>query len=189
MRRKEFLIILLSASIFSVFNNVFAQSPSADLAIGKKYQGGIIAYILQPGDNNFNSKELHGIIAAPFDQSKNAQWGCYGIVKEGIYSTTLGSGNQNTIDITERCMEKGIAARICSELELNGYSDWFLPSKDELNKLFLSKELIGGFDYKLYYWSSSEYNGYNAWNQYFGNGKQYYNDEINPNCVRAIRYF
>ena len=67
----------------------------------------------------------------------------------------IGFGQQNTIAIVQNCSESNTAAKICSELSLNGYSDWFLPSLHELEMLFHYKDLIGGFADGNYY-SSSE---------------------------------
>jgi len=71
---------------------------------------------------------------------------------------------------------------------LNGYSDWFLPSKDELNQLYLQKNVVGGFANDDYY-SSSEYNASAAWFQYFGTGYQERDNKIDPDYVRAVRAF
>jgi hypothetical protein len=71
---------------------------------------------------------------------------------------------------------------------LNGYSDWFLPSKDELNQLYLQKNVVGGFA-NYFYWSSSEYNYYKAWGQDFSAGYQGYDGKGNPSNVRAVRAF
>ena len=74
-----------------------------------------------------------------------------------------GIGYQNTLDIVASCAEAGTAARICYDLILNGYSDWFLPSVDELHKLYLNRDAIGGFVFNDNYWSSTEYDNFNAW--------------------------
>ncbi|MHC1776312.1 MAG: DUF1566 domain-containing protein [Lentimicrobium sp.] len=169
------------------WTNMTGGAATAGQLIGLSYLGGIIAWVLAPGDPGYIAGEFHGLIAAPADQGLGA-WGCYGASITGADGTALGTGNQNTIDILAGCAEAGIAARICGELVLNGYSDWYLPSIDELNKLYLNRAAIGGFVITAY-WSSSETGPNNAWLLNFLNGAQISIEKYNGNYVRAVRAF
>ena len=88
------------------------------------------------------------------------------------------------------------AARLCDILAYTvnavTYDDWFLPSRYELNLMYvnLSKAGLGGFA-DIYYWSSSEGSSYsgNAWGQSFGSGSLYTSNRLYSNRVRAVRAF
>ena len=119
------------------------------------------------------------------------EWGCSRTPMAGADGTDIGTGEQNTTDIVTGCPTIGIAARRAKNLVLGGKSDWFLPSKDELNQMYLRRTAIGGFstDDGFYYWSSSE-NSYFAWTQGFDLGIQYNNfGKPNPDSVRPVRAF
>jgi hypothetical protein len=132
--------------------------PAQGIGIGDFYQGGIIVYMLKPGDPGYSSSVPHGLIAPPTDQGA-AIWGCDGVDVVGADQSVIGSGLQNTLDILAGCSQTNIAARICDNLVFNGYSDWHLPSSGELTKIFTTDN-IGNFANTYYsnsyYWSSTE---------------------------------
>ena len=155
------------------------QGAVTTFSIGQSYGGGIIFYIDGTGQ--------HGLISATSNQSTGAEWGCY-LTTIGCYYTAIGKGQENTTAIVNGCSTIGIAARICNDLVLNGYNDWFLPSKDELNQMYTQKTIIGGFT-SNYYLSSSEWSATAAWAQSFGNGNQNDFYKNSPAAVRAVRAF
>ncbi len=76
----------------------------------------------------------------------------------------------------------------CDRLEENGFNDWHLPDKDELNRICLSKALIGGFSDDRY-WSSTEYDQKSAFSQQFLNGLQEVVPKTERLSVRPVRTF
>jgi len=159
-----------------------------NLNIGDSYQGGVIAYFLVPGDPGYDANVRHGLIAAPSDQSIGIQWYNGGFTTTGATGTALGTGNANTNTIVTSQGAGSYAAKLCADLVLGGYSDWYLPSKDELNKLYLNKVAVGGFA-SYYYWSSSEDSQYYTWGQYLVDGTQNSYGKSGTFYVRAIRSF
>ena len=82
----------------------------------------------------------------------------------------------------------GFAADLAADYSNSGESDWFLPSKDELKKLYINRASVGGFSTNDY-WSSSEYGDDNAWGQYFLNGGQCDCNKYDSVYVRPVRAF
>jgi len=152
---------------------------SLSLGIGDFYQGGVIFYLDGTGE--------HGLISPTSDQSSSAQWGCKGTAISGAGGTAIGTGAQNTIDIEAGCTTAGTAADICANLTLNGYNDWFLPSKDELNQMRLNSNII--FNQFGSWWSSTEDSNDRSWLLSLPTGLFWREDKDQTKNVRAIRAF
>jgi hypothetical protein len=138
---------------------------------------------------------------APANSEFNAEWGAYGHDIAGT-QVIIGSGKRNTELIVARFSElgeTGMAAQMCRELNINGFSDWFLPSRDELNLMYVNIHLRGIGDFgqgtndtswmNWWYWSSSQDYADYAWGQHFASGLQHDDDENLQGRVRAVRFF
>ena len=143
-------------------------APVQNLSVGMTYGGGKIIYIFQPGDAGYVSGQTHGLIIAIGAITTTASgfsfgpymstYGCSGVLI-GKTATAMGTGISNTNLLVASC-GAGTVASICDSLVENGYSDWFLPSKDELSKVYQNYSLVGGVypTQSQGVWSSSEVN-------------------------------
>lgn len=174
------VLVLATVIMFSAFysdSKSFSQSEKH--AIGEEFGGGVVFYVDSTGE--------HGLIAATSDQKK-AKWYNGKFIETGAKGTAIGTGKQNTAAIVKAQATGEYAASICDGLVLNGFDDWYLPSKDELRLLKEKKGIVGGFN-GIFYWSSTEESSHYAWAQNFNNGLQNYGNKNSAPSVRAIRAF
>ena len=156
-----------------------------EYVVGMEAEGGIVFYVDETGE--------HGLVAALEDIGQ-LSWGCYGLSLPGADGTSIGTGYQNTIDIVQGCSHSPIAASEALAYEEDGFSDWYLPSKDELFEMFLtignggSQGNIGGFVNDLY-WTSSDDSVYYSWFVDFENGSTNDQNKSYTYYVRPIRSF
>lgn len=184
IKQTAFLILLIVQFGYSHAKKVLVEKSITKVEahqIGDAFGGGIIFYVDASGQ--------HGLIAAPADQSTNVTWGVFKN-PVGANAVELGTGLQNTKLIAKAAKKQQIAAVICYNLELSNYTDWYLPSKDELNLMYNNLHLkkMGNFKDALY-WSSSETDFDNAWLFDFKNNHSIEHNFITHACVRAIRSF
>jgi hypothetical protein len=94
--------------------------------------------------------------------------GPYGYSRRPVTSTGIGSGKANTDELIQCFGNLSCAATICRNYGLNECTDWFLPSKDELNEVFMALYKTHPFFVDVDVWTSSTYPGSDsAWIQYF----------------------
>lgn len=180
MKKNIFIAFLLLLSAFYSCKKEKNTSSEKEIEIGKKYGGGVIFYLDASGQ--------HGLVAAETNQSSSMRWNNGTYMVTGSTENAVGKGRETTELIVNMQGPGTYAASICDDLTLNGYSDWFLPSKNELNLIYQQRNIVGGFT-EGYYWCATEYDSLHAWNQYFPYGPQYYADKADSACVRAIRAF
>ena len=175
----------------------------SNINVGSLYQGGIIVCLPENG--------LPGLIAAPTSFAEKYRWNlcdngnhepCRCVVTYA-YETAYGKGMENTEKIVKAQGDGEYAAKVCYDLALNGYTDWFLPSSGEYGKmvavgdrLYFPQDNFGSIG--LYHWTSSEdsnplYARYYAWSGKIGNNGQLTFDsnfqKHGTYYVRAVRYF
>ena len=152
--------------------------------------GGIVFY--DKGDDSDSWRYLSvSPVTNEFTAMYSEDW--YGL---GYIEDEIGTGKRNTEIIVEhfnQTEEQNTAAQLCVALNIGGFSDWFLPSINELNQMFINlyEKGLGDFSEEAY-WSSSQDNWKYSKMQYFakdGRDKYAGNLKNTPAKVRAIRAF
>jgi hypothetical protein len=181
------LLLAVSCTKEKMFNtsSVAVQTKNnavAKLHIGDTLGGGIIFYIDTSGQ--------HGFIAAFQDQGTAIVWWNGVNTVTGAIQTVIGTGKSNTQKIIQSQGKPGTyAALLCKKYKGGGYTDWFLPSRDELNELYKQKKWVGGFA-SAYYWTSSEFDSSSSWGVNFYDGYQRHGlYKYFTYYVRAVRAF
>jgi hypothetical protein len=167
--------------------------------------GGKIFYYSETGFTMTDNNQLcHYLEAAPADMDTELLWRSQGSNNINLTAeTSLGTGRKNTYLIVtttgfypEPILNIVIspAAQAFYDYRHGGKSDWFLPSKDELNLLYINRAYVNNF-LSNYYWSSTGgegIGGVDAYSQNFLGGsssmflKNPFEDSLG---VRAIRAF
>lgn len=144
-------------------------------AIGDTGPGGGKIFITPSTAGNSTGKYFE---VAPSSAQVARTWATYANSNQttavsGADGTAIGTGAQNTIDIVAQAgnVAATSAAAYASDYTNGGFSDWFLPSKDELNELYTQIAVLSSPQSD--YWSSTEYSATYAWYQNFSGGGQY----------------
>jgi tetratricopeptide (TPR) repeat protein len=158
------------------------QIKNTKLKIGDMYAGGIVFYLDETGQ--------HGLVCALTDQSIGIKWYNGSYTTTGARGEKVGMGKVNTERIVNSQGVGSYAAKLCADMHLNGYHDWFLPSIGELTLMYknLHRQGMGNFASR-FYCSSSEGSNSNAWGFNFDRGYTYESNKYYAHCVRAVRAF
>jgi hypothetical protein len=179
------LTMMATGIVLILANSCKKDDAGPTYKIGQNYGGGIICYL--------DSTKRHGLICADTDQSSAIPWSNGSDISTGADGAALGTGKANTEAIVAAQGTGNYAAQICNDLILNGYDDWYLPSKSECLNMYFNMKIyndIGDFADDLY-WSSTEASIGNAYSQYsndgYGPNGGYY--KSSSYHVRAVRSF
>ena len=168
-------------------------------SVGDSYNGGIVFYVsndpmdgsaksLKVGSTLKGTKGKHGLIVSPEDLSDGIAWSSEYSVTDAQSDS---DGAVNTIKILDNMKNNYNAACLCHTYRKTHTTNWYLPSKDELNLLYQSKLI----DSSNRYWSSTESSASSeryAWLQHFNYGYQpVWSNYLKRYCfgVRAVRRF
>lgn len=193
MNASKIKLIVLIASIVTGLSscNKFSQNIPVE---GEKYGGGIVLHIFQPHEKGYIAGETHGIIVAEKDLHGLRKFGLIGVDLTGLTTSEIGYGKLNTEAIIAAYPDSASAAKFCSEVKINYYDDWYLPSINELNLIFEKRQSLGTFstDYTSHYWASTAYDDVNysgAFSRFFNTSAICVKDRHEPFHIRPVRYF
>ncbi len=166
----------------TTYGNAYSfKTVVSKLYLGMQYKGGILFYLNPTGGG--------GMIVISDDLSTSYAWGCSGVNISGANNTGVGGGIANSEAIVNACSGES-AAKLCEDLVYGTYSDWFLPSMDELGVMYKNIKITDLEKFSSgYYWSSNQKDANTAYRYGFLGGNQGEADKSTKQYVRAIRKF
>ena len=159
--------------------------------VGQSFGGGVVFHVYRDASN-----VEHGLIVSIVNQSTSSQYS--NITSASVGTTTTWNGQANTNLMKAQTGATSGAWKDADDYSFGGFTDWYLPSIDELNILFnnrynVDKTLssIGGATLIgiEQYWSSTEYDASTGVQIYPYNGIIDYTSKSSGLVVRAIRQF
>lgn len=192
------IILLMGLGLISCFPE---QEP--EIIVGEELNGGIVTHLFRSSEAGFVEGETHGLIVAKSDLAVKSQWGCQG---SGVGGTSIdvGRGKSNTEAVLAfhdnlpnyytnptQCNPANdgtVAANLARELNIDGETGWFLPSRGEMLIMYQNRDIIGGFE-EAEYWSSCESDGNKACVVSFITGQASSAAKSELKNVRVIKYF
>lgn len=157
-------------------------------AIGDFVQGGVVFWVSASGK--------HCKVVSIYNVGRTSWSNTHGLIGATAQSDINGAGN--TVAVIMQSGHMSSAAKHCSDLAYGGYDDWYLPSRNELNEIYINRIAInstalanGGEAFvEDYYWSSTEETSTDAIQQDFTDGNQGGDDKASPTgMIRAVRAF
>jgi hypothetical protein len=153
---------IYNGSIWTDFSGNIASGKQ--LSVGDTAFGGVVAYLLTPNDSGYSATVQHGIIIAQNDLTYGMQWGCMTLIPSSNLKIK-GMINQQRFLLLCPNSSSSTAMMAVSNLTLNGFTDWVLPSKDDLLAIYTNRVQLSGYLNSGTYWSSTDNgNGAGAWN-------------------------
>ena len=145
------------------------------------------------GPDNLKSSDCgwRYLEAANSDLGEKLMWYSYG--GNATYNTLkgIGEGKNNTDKLKANGIANFPAADACLKYEGGGYSDWFLPSLEEMKLMFtkLGKDQLDTFVKNSSYWTSSEKGNGQTYRPAIGDSYDASDSYVVPYFVRPARSF
>jgi hypothetical protein len=153
-----------------MFNILIPTGSSIQLEPGDAYQGGIIGYLLEPGDTGYDPYVQHGLIISPTQIVADACWPSLwpwstqnappqpaNQPNLTTLSAAIGTGQSNTNTIIAAYSYGGFCtydpAKLCDVYSINGYSDWYLGSLNEMIAIGANRASFAQWDSN---WTSTQ---------------------------------
>ena len=159
--------------------------------VGTPTEGGYVIGTITLDGSYGVDEGTYAIIAAPKAAEVSKKWKNVTTNTPNTSDTKDGLANTYAMIVANQQTPSVIAheaANYCADYRGSGYSDWYLPSKDELHLMYINRlslaelELTGS-----YYWSSTQGNATNAWCENMSNGNQLSNYKTTAYLVRPVR--